>query len=154
VLEQVGVGAHPALEVTGFEQHRACGVGLLAVLTLIGLTSLLTASLLGQRDHARDVSVLRAMGLTSLQVRTALIIGPPRQALVAVVLGTGRGRSASNSLANSASQLYVLGAGIGRPPSAAALAAAVVVAIGSAALAGIVPVRPRSQVRVVQVLGP
>ena len=30
------------------------------------------ASLLGLRDHARDVSVLRAMGLTSLQVRAVL----------------------------------------------------------------------------------
>jgi ABC-type lipoprotein release transport system permease subunit len=61
------------------------------------------ASLLGQRDHARDVSVLRAMGLTSLQVGTALIIRTTVLALVAVVLGTGRGRLASNSLANSAS---------------------------------------------------
>lgn len=94
--------------------------------------------------------MLRAMGLTSLQVRTALIMRTTVLALVAVVLGTGRGRLASNSLANSASQLQGLGAGIGGPPSAAA----VVAAISSAALAGIVPVRPGSQVRVVQVLGP
>ena len=46
-------------------------------------------------------------------------------------------------------------AGIGKPPSAAALAAAVIVAIGSAALAGIVPVRRgSSRVPAVTVLGP
>jgi putative ABC transport system permease protein len=129
--------------------------GLLAVLALIGLTSLLTASLLGQRDHARDVSVLQAMGLTPLQVRTALMMRTTVLALVAVLLGAGLGRLASNTLVNSASQLYGLGAGIGKPPSAAALAAAVVVAIGSAALAGIVPVRPgSSRVPAVTVLGP
>src|SRR5215469_11655916 len=119
--------------------------GLLAVLALIGLTSLLTASLLGQRDHARDVSVLQAMGLTPLQVRTALMMRTTVLALVAVLLGTGLGWLASNSLVNSASRLYGLGAGIGKPPSVAALTAAVVVAIGSAALAGILPVRPRSR---------
>jgi putative ABC transport system permease protein len=133
---------------------RVRAADLLAVLALIGLTRLLTASLLGQRDHARDVSVLRAMGLTPLQIRTALMMRTTVLALVAVVLGAGLGRLASDSLVNSASRLYGLGAGIGKPPSAAALAAAVVVVIGSAALAGIVPVRPGSRVPAVRVLGP
>ncbi len=117
----------------------ACLIGVLA---LIGLTSLLTASLLSQRDHQRDLSVLRAMGMTPLQVRFALMMRTTVLALVAVAAGVAAGRLVSTTLISAVSKAYGLGAGIGRPPAVGTLAAVVVLAIGAAALASILPSRP------------
>jgi putative ABC transport system permease protein len=127
---------------------------LIGVLALIGLTSLLTASLLGERDHQRDVGVLRAMGLTPLQVRVALMMRTTVLALIAVAVGTVLGRLVSSTLIGSVSRLYGLGAGLGRPPSAGTLAAAVALAIGAAALAAVLPARPSGRLQAVAVLGP
>jgi putative ABC transport system permease protein len=127
---------------------------LIAVLALIALTSLLTASLLGYRDHERDVSVLRAMGLTPLQIRGALMMRTTVLALLAVAAGTVVGRLVSTTLISSVSRLYGLGAGIGKPPSVGTLAAAVALAIGAAALASVLPARPLGRLPGVAVLGP
>ncbi|MFC7644658.1 hypothetical protein ACFQX6_31185 [Streptosporangium lutulentum] len=43
---------------------RVVIMALIAVLSLLGLANLLTASALGLRDHAFDLAVLKAMGLT------------------------------------------------------------------------------------------
>jgi len=133
--------------------HVALG-GLIAVLALIGLTSLLTASLLGRRDHQRDVSVLRAMGLTPLQVRLSLMMRTTVLALVAVAVGTAVGRLASTRLISAVSEVYGLGAGIGRPPAPGTLAVAVVLAIGAAAVASMLPAQPAGRLPAVAVLGP
>jgi putative ABC transport system permease protein len=127
---------------------------LIAVLAVIGLTSLLTASLLGQRDHQRDVAVLRVMGLTPVQVRVALIMRTTVLGLVAVTLGTVAGRMASMELVSAVSRMYGLGAGLGRPPSAGTLALAVTLAVGVAAMAGVLPPRVAGRVPAAELLGP
>jgi len=128
--------------------------GLIVVLALIGLASLLTASLIGQRDHQRDVGVLRAMGLTPLQVRVAVMMRTAVLALIAVAAGALVGRAVSTGLISAVSKVYGLGAGIGRPPSAATLIVATVVAIAVAVVAGILPSRLTSRLPAVAVLGP
>ena len=133
---------------------QAALAALIVVLAVIALTSLLTASLLGYRDHERDVSVLRAMGLTPLQVRSALMTRTTVLALMAVVVGAAVGRLVSTSLVSAVSRLYGLGSGIGRPPSYATLAAAIGLAIGAAAVAGMLPTRPLGRLPRVTVLGP
>lgn len=69
---------------------RVIIVGLVAVLALIGLASLLTASALGLRDHVFDLAVLKAMGLTPRQVMATLVTATGLPAAVGVVCG-GRG---------------------------------------------------------------
>ncbi len=133
---------------------HAALAAIIAVLALIALTSLLTASLLGYRDHERDITVLRAMGLTPLQVRGALMMRTTVLALVAVVVGAVAGRLVSTTLVSSVSRVYGLGGGLGRPPSVTTLAAAVALAIGAAALAGVLPLRPVGRLPRVAVLGP
>jgi putative ABC transport system permease protein len=126
--------------------------GLIAVLALTGLTTLLTASLLGQRDHQRDARVLAAMGLSPLQVRAALVLRTTVLAVLSVALGAGAGLLVATRLISAVSRLYGLGAGIGRPPSAAPLAIAVAAAIAMAALASAGPAgrsRDRDQARLV-----
>ncbi len=133
---------------------QAALAGLIVVLALIGLASLLTASLIGQRDHQRDVGVLRAMGLTPLQVRVAVMMRTAVLALIAVAAGALAGRAVSISLISAISKVYGLGAGIGRPPSAGTLIAAIVLAIAVAVVAGILPSRLTSRLPAVAVLGP
>jgi putative ABC transport system permease protein len=133
---------------------RAALVALILVLAVIALTSLLTASLLGYRDHERDVGVLRVMGLTPLQVRSALMTRTTVLALTAVVVGAVAGRMVSTSLVSAVSRLYGLGSGIGRPPSYTTLTAAIGLAIVAAAVAGLLPTRPLGRLPRVAVLGP
>ncbi|HEY2507334.1 MAG TPA: FtsX-like permease family protein [Streptosporangiaceae bacterium] len=126
--------------------------GLIAVLALTGLTTLLTASLLGRRDHQRDAGVLAAMGLTPLQVTAALVLRTTVLALLSVAIGAGAGLLIATRLISAVSRLYGLGAGIGRPPSSVALAVAVTAAIALAALASAGPAsrsRDRGQARLV-----
>ena len=61
--------------------------GLFVVLALIALTSLLTASAVGLRDHLRDVGALRAMGMTPRQVMSSLVTRTTVLALVGTAVG-------------------------------------------------------------------
>ena len=133
---------------------RGAVAALISVLAVLGLTSLLTTSLLGYRDQLRDVSVLRAMGLTPLQIRAALMTRTTVLALIAVGIGIVVGRLVSVSLISAVSRLYGLGAGIGTPPSAWTLAVAAALAIGAAAVAGMLPFRTPGRLPAVTVLGP
>ena len=94
------------------------------------------------------------MGLTPLQVRSALMTRTTVLALVAFVVGAVVGRLISTSLISAVSRLYGLGGGIGRPPSYLTLAAAIGLAVGAAAVAGMLPARPLGRLPRVAVLGP
>jgi putative ABC transport system permease protein len=120
--------------------------GVIAVLALIGLTNLITASFVGLGDHLRDVRVLRAMGLTPLQVLASLVARTSVLALAAVAVGVSLGLAACTGLINVAARVYGLGAGIGRPPGGLTLGIAVVLAVAIAGLTAVLPARRYSQV--------
>jgi putative ABC transport system permease protein len=128
--------------------------GLIAVLALIGLTSLFTASAVGLRDQLRDAGALRTMGLTPLQVMTALVTSTSVLALVAVAAGAAAGLSLSSGLINLAAQAYGIGAGIGRPPTAAAMAVAIAAAVVVSGLTATIPARRIARMPVAAALGP
>jgi putative ABC transport system permease protein len=120
---------------------RVMIAGVILVLALIGLTNLMTASLVGLRDHLRDVRVLRVMGLTPLQVLTSLVARTSVLALVAVTIGVSLGLAACTGLINLAARLYGLGAGIGRLPDLVTLAVAIAAAVAIAGLTAVLPAR-------------
>jgi putative ABC transport system permease protein len=133
---------------------HAALAGLIVVLTLTGLTSLLTASRVGSRDHQRDVRVLRAMGLTPVQVRAAVVVRTTVLALVAVTLGSVAGLAACSALISAVSRLYGLGAGLARLPSAVTVIAAITAVVAAAALAGLSTTRAADRDPAAVVLGP
>jgi putative ABC transport system permease protein len=133
---------------------RVALAALIVVLALIALTSLLTASRVGLRDHQRDVRVLRAMGLTPLQVRTAMVARTTVLALIAVALGALAGRACSSYLISSVSEVYGLGAGLGRPASAGTVAAVMALVVAAAALAGGLTAGTQDRVPAAVALGP
>jgi putative ABC transport system permease protein len=127
---------------------------LIVVLAFIALTSLLTASRVGIRDHQRDVHVLRAMGLTPVQVRAAVVVRTTVLALIAVTIGAVIGRAASGYLISTVSQVYGLGAGLATPASVGTTAAAIALAAGGAALAAALTTRSADRIPVTVALGP
>jgi putative ABC transport system permease protein len=128
--------------------------GLIAVLALIGLASVLAASAVGIRDQLRDVGALRAIGLTPRQVMISLISSTAALAVIAIAAGATVGLLVSTRLINLGAQLYGIGSGIGRPPSAEVMAAAIVVAAVGATLTAIVPARRVATIPVAAMLGP
>ena len=116
-------------------------VGLFVVLALIALTSLLTASAVGLRDHLRDVGALRAMGMTPRQVMSSLVTRTTVLALIGTAVGMACGTAVTPHLIDAAGQAYGVGAGLGSSPSAAATLAAGGVVLLAAAAAAIIPAR-------------
>ena len=115
--------------------------GLFVVLALIALTSLLTASAVGLRDHLRDVGALRAMGMTPRQVMSSLVTRTTVLALFGTAVGMACGTAVTPHLIDVAGQAYGVGAGLGSSPSAAATLAAGGVVLLAAAAAAIIPAR-------------
>lgn len=128
--------------------------GVIIVLALTGLTNLITASVVGLRDHLRDVRVLRAMGLTPGQVLMSLIARSSVLALVAVTAGVALGLAVCTGLINVAAQAYGLGSGIGRSPGGMTLVIATILAVTIAALTAAVPAQRYAEVPASTLLGP
>jgi putative ABC transport system permease protein len=128
--------------------------GLIAVLALVGLASVLTASAVGIRDQLRDVGALRAIGLTPRQVTISLISSTAALAVIAIAVGATAGFLVSTRLINLGAQVYGIGSGLGRPPSATAMAVAILIAAAAATLTAIVPARRVATIPVAEMLGP
>lgn len=127
--------------------------GLFIVLALIALTSLLTASAVGLRDHLRDVGALRAMGMTPRQVMSSLVTRTTVLALVGTAAGMICGTALTPRLIDVAGQAYGIGAGLGSSPSAAATLAAGGAVLVIAAAAAILPARRAAAMPIAATLG-
>ncbi|MEV5408278.1 FtsX-like permease family protein [Thermopolyspora sp. NPDC052614] len=120
---------------------RVIIVALVAVLALIGLANLLTASALGLRDHAFDLAVLKAMGLTPRQVTATLVTATGLLVTLGVLTGTAAGASLSAWLIDLQGAASGVGSGIGRTPPLPTLALSALTAIGAALLVALIPAR-------------
>ncbi|MEV0594262.1 FtsX-like permease family protein [Nonomuraea cavernae] len=127
---------------------RVVIVALIVVLALIGLANLLTASALGLRDHALDLAVLKAMGLTPRQVMATLVTGTGLLVVLGVAAGTAAGVSMVTGLIDLQGHTSGVGAGIGRAPSALTLTLAVLAAVGAALAVALIPARRAARAQV------
>lgn len=110
---------------------RGVIVGLIVVLALIGLAELLTAVAAEIRDHSRDLSAYRAVGLTPRQTIATVSAGVTLIVLTAAVTGTAAGRLVSDWLINLQGRSSGVGSGIAHPP-----APDTALAVGCAAVLG------------------
>src|SRR5208282_2997657 len=81
----VQVVANPASGLRVLQLVIAVSVVILAV---IGLANLLTATVVGMRDHRHEVGVLAALGLTPRQVMATLVVNTMILTAVGVTSGT------------------------------------------------------------------
>src|SRR6266545_2653790 len=128
---------------------RAQGIALFTVLTLV-LGSIATANLLavtvaGQRERARSLGILRAVGCTTRQLVGQSAVGTALIGLLAGILGAPLGWLLYRVVADATTKAAGLGPNPIPAPSWAALAAVVigvtVTAAGAGALAAVGPAR-------------
>lgn len=126
--------------------------GLIAVLSLIGLTNLVTAAAVGSRDHLRDVAVLKTMGLTPRQVTATLVTSQGLLALIAVLIGTLPGVAVAGVLINLQGRASGIGAGLAAAPSIWMILGTAVAALAAATGTAFLLARRIARVDVASVL--
>src|SRR6266568_4813688 len=134
----VQIVPNPASGLVGLQLVIAVSVIILAV---IGLANLLTATVVGMRDHQHEMGVLAAMGLTPRQVMATLVTNTMILALAGVTAGTVAGLLIAPRLINMQGETSGIGSGIAVSLSAAAIAAIMAVALATAAAAALILAR-------------
>jgi len=134
----VQVVTNPASELRVVQVVIAVSVVILAV---IGLANLLTATVVGMRDHRHEVGVLAALGLTPRQVMATLVVNTMILTALGVTGGTVAGLVIAPRLINMQGQTSGIGSGIAVSLSAAAVAEILAVALVTAAVAALILAR-------------
>jgi len=130
----VQVVANPASGLRVLQLVIAVSVVILAV---IGLANLLTATVVGMRDHRHEVGVLAAMGLTPRQVMATLVVNTMILTAVGVTSGTVAGLVIAPRLIDMQGQTSGIGSGIAVSLGAAAIAEILAVALATATAAAL-----------------
>ena len=126
--------ANPASGLRVLQVVIAVSVVILAV---IGLANLLTATVVGMRDHRHEVGVLAAMGLTPRQVMATLVVNTMILTAVGVTSGTVAGLVIAPRLIDMQGQTSGIGSGIAVSLGAAAIAEILAVALATATAAAL-----------------
>ena len=130
----VQVVANPASELGIMQVVIVISVVILAV---IALANLLTATVVGLRDHLHEVGVLQAMGLTPRQVIATLVVNATILTTIGVAAGTAAGLVIAPRLINMQGRTSGMGSGIASGLSVAAVAEIVAIALAIAAAAAL-----------------
>ena len=108
-----------------------------AILALIAMANLLTATDVGLRDHVHEAGILKAMGLTPRQVMATLVVSTTIVTAIGIVAGVFAGLAIAPRLINAQGQASGMGwgiaAGLSPVPIAGLIAAALAVAVAAAA---------------------
>jgi putative ABC transport system permease protein len=124
--------------------------GLLAVLLAVGLVNLLTTSMLTARERARDLAMLKTLGMTPNQLYAGTAAGAALLALVAVAVGIPVGLASFYALVVGLNPID--GPDIIAQPALASLAALPCAAVALACLAAIPPAHATARARVATAL--
>jgi putative ABC transport system permease protein len=111
------------------------------ILAVIALANLLTATVVGQRDHLHEVGVLKAMGLTPRQVIATLVVNATILTAIGVTAGTLAGLVLAPRLINMQGQTSGIGSGIAAGLSVTAIAEIMAIALAIAAAAALLLAR-------------
>ena len=130
----VQVVANPAGGLRVLQLVIAVSVVILAV---IALANLLTATVVGMRDHRHEVGVLAAMGFTPRQVMATLVVNTMILTVVGVTGGTVAGLVIAPRLIDMQAQTSGIGSGIAVGLSAPAIAETLALALAIAAAAAL-----------------
>jgi putative ABC transport system permease protein len=107
------------------------------ILAVIGLANLLTATVVGMRDHQHEVGVLAAMGLTPRQVMATLVVNTMILTVLGVTSGLVAGLVIAQRLINMQAKTSGIGSGIAVSLSATAIAETLALALAIATAAAL-----------------
>jgi putative ABC transport system permease protein len=125
----VEIAANPASRLGGV---RVVIVIAVAILALLAMANLLTATDVGLRDHVHEAGILKAMGLTPRQVTATLVISTTLVTAIGVVAGVAAGVIAAPFLINAQGQASGMGWDMAVGSAAATIAVLVVAALAVA----------------------
>ena len=108
-----------------------------AILAVIGLANLLTATVVGMREHRHEVGVLAAMGLTPRQVTATLVVNTMILTTLGVTSGIVAGLVIAPRLIDMQAHTSGIGSGIAVGLSAPAIAETLALALAIAAAAAL-----------------
>jgi len=108
-----------------------------AILALIAMANLLTATDVGLKDHVHEAGILKAMGLTPRQVMATLVVSTTIVTAIGVVAGVLGGLAIAPRLINAQGQASGMGWGIAADLSPVSIAALLVTAFGVAVAAAL-----------------
>jgi putative ABC transport system permease protein len=131
---------------------RAILVVLNLALVAIAVVNLLSTTMLGVRERFRDLGIVKAVGLTPVQVIGGVLVGVGAVAVVAVVAGIPLGLAATRGLLDELGRQTGIGVGVGVMPGWLDLAALLPVVVLLALLGGIGPARRAAGLRVAEAL--
>jgi putative ABC transport system permease protein len=106
-----------------------------AVLALVAMANLLTATDIGLRDHVHEAGILKAMGFTPRQVTATLVVSTTIVTAIGVVAGVVVGVNVAPRLINAQGQASGMGwnMAVGSAPATVVVLIAVAVAVAVAA---------------------
>jgi putative ABC transport system permease protein len=130
----VQVVANPADELRVVRVVIAISVVILAV---IALANLLTATVVGMRDHRHELGVLAAIGLTPRQVTATLVVNTMILTALGATCGIIAGQVIAPRLINMQGQTSGIGSGIASRLGPAAIAEILAVALAIAVAAAL-----------------
>lgn len=108
-----------------------------AILVLIAMANLLTATDVGLRDHVHEAGILKAMGLTPRQVMATLVVSTTIVTAIGIVAGVASGLVVAPRLINAQGQASGIGWGIAASLSPATIAALIAAALAAAVAAAL-----------------
>jgi putative ABC transport system permease protein len=108
-----------------------------AILAMIAMANLLTATRVGLRDHIHEAGILKAMGLTPRQVIASLVVSTTIVTAIGVVAGVAAGLAVAPRLINTQGQASGMGWGIAVGSSPATIAGLVCAALAVALAAAL-----------------
>jgi putative ABC transport system permease protein len=108
-----------------------------AILALIAMANLLTATDVGLRDHAHEAGILKAMGLTPRQVMATQVVSTTIVTAIGIVAGVCLGLAIAPRLINAQGQASGLGWGLAVGPSPLAIAGLIAAALAVAVAAAL-----------------
>ncbi|MFD4560719.1 ABC transporter permease, partial [Streptomyces sp. NPDC058469] len=128
-----GLDVRPALDGYTYQGGlRGSVIGLVALLTVIVASELLSVAGMGLREHRQDLGVLRALGLTPRQAASMMTVRGSALALLGVAVGVLLGLPLARRLIDAEGRAEGVGAGIARLPDPRLLVVlALVVAAGA-----------------------
>jgi putative ABC transport system permease protein len=116
-----------------FDAFQVAFYAITVLVLAIGVVNLVATTILGIRERARDIGILKTVGFTPRQLAASVATGSAATAVAAVALGVPAGLVAGNLMLDAVGRGSGIGPGFGRPAAlvSVALAGAVIVALGA-----------------------
>lgn len=151
------LGGRPTVEVAGeipeaFDAFRAAFYVITLLVLTVGLVNLVATTVLGIRERARDIGILKTIGFTPRQVAAGVASAGGATAIAAVLLGVPAGVLVGQAMLDAVGRASGLGPGFGEGPGAGAVALSVAALVALSAGLGALAARRATRRSVVEVL--